>query len=425
MKMLRQYQKEGIKVLRENKRYMLTDAPGLGKTLQAAHAADPPVLVACPTYLMFQWKEVILSEWPDAVVKVALGTHSERQRTLDESFDWMIINHEMFQSRKIGNKKSEYNIPYARTLIIDESHHFKSPKASQSVRAREYAKKCERVYLLTGTPIVKNPDDLFMQLSIISPNVFKSYWNFLDQFCTVQRTPWGFKVLGVKNKNYLARVLSRYMLGRTYQDVGMELPPLIENKVSIPMSPARVALYKKVRDGFNMFENDLDLNPLEVIRHLRMLTHCDEKTSALVDLLEDAGPSVIFTWYRDVALSLSDALGVPCIAGHIPASDRPSIAKSASSHIVCTIASMSEGVDLSRYSTVIFYEGHMSPGTVEQAQCRVHRYGSVEPVRTFHMLMTGPIKTIDEIIFQSLSDRELSIREIMLRALGRNGKPEY
>src|SRR5690242_2397775 len=61
----REYQIDGINFLKNNKRAILADAPGLGKTFQSCEAAVLPALVTCPLTLVQQWAEFIVDQYPD------------------------------------------------------------------------------------------------------------------------------------------------------------------------------------------------------------------------------------------------------------------------------------------------------------------------------------------------------------------------
>ena len=435
---LRNYQKVGVEFLTKNKRVMLCDAPGLGKTIQLIRAAKKPVIVSCPTYLMLQWEKAIRSEYPKDMIIVATGPRIRREACLSMPFDWLIVNHQMFQSRKVSEtfitsdtseiikrisyRKNQrviehyvrYKFPIVKTLIIDESHHMRTHTSSQAKNVAEFSKTCEYVFLATATPIFKSVDDLYMQLHIVAPQIFNSYWKFVNNYCNIQRTPWALRILGFKDytKKQLIRHIKPYLLGRKYSQVNLELPEIIHKSVIIEMSPELKSLYNKVRSGYNLLD-ETDLNPLGVIRQLRMLTNCKEKLKSLIDLLDDIGPSVIFTWYKDSALNISELLKCPVIVGDIPAEFRKQQVV-ANKHIVATISSLSEGVDLSQYHNVIFYETHYSPGAMYQAQSRVHRFGATQPVLCYYMIME---KSIDQIIFNVLQDRTITEQEIMRMAL--------
>lgn len=63
----------------------------------------------------------------------------------------------------------------------DESHLLKNVKAKSTTAAIELSKRVKRVVLLTGTPALSRPSELFTQLQIIDPLFFsyKEYCEYL------------------------------------------------------------------------------------------------------------------------------------------------------------------------------------------------------------------------------------------------------
>lgn len=57
-------------------------------------------------------------------------------------------------------------------LVQDESHLLKNIKAKSTTAAIELTKRAKRVVLLTGTPALSRPSELFTQLQIIDPSFF-------------------------------------------------------------------------------------------------------------------------------------------------------------------------------------------------------------------------------------------------------------
>lgn len=57
-------------------------------------------------------------------------------------------------------------------ILKDESHQLKNFKTKSTTVAIQLAKKARRVVLLTGTPALSRPSELFSQLQIIDSTVF-------------------------------------------------------------------------------------------------------------------------------------------------------------------------------------------------------------------------------------------------------------
>lgn len=399
----RDYQAHAIQVMREKKRALLWDQPGLGKTLIASEAAKWPILIACPTYLVYHWLDHLQSQYPTKKIVAAVGTRAQKDAILDTDADAYIVNIEMLRS---------FEMPAVSTFIVDEAHHVRSKDAKQSKGALEVARETEYVFLLTATPIYKSPDNLYMLFRILDPKGWTSYQGFLSTFCRTISGYYGTKVVGVQNTAKLQLAMNGYGLGRTYKDVAMELPRLIRNEVPIVASSDFYKRYAQVRDQFKY--NDKDINSLmEAMTVMRRMTAVP-KLEQCLELVADIPEAVIYTWYRNTAQSLAALLQVPCITGEVPAADRKVIAQ-AKGLVVATMASLSEGVDLSHLNNVIFFEGDYVPARLHQALSRVRRArDSFEPVKATFLYVKN---TIDEIVLHSANHRNVTIKEIMKAAL--------
>src|SRR5690349_10606425 len=241
----RDYQITGIEWLRQVRRGLLTDHPGLGKTLMSAEAAETPCLVTAPKHLLAQWADFLKEQYPNAVVSMADGARKSRDKALDVKADWWVINHAMLRS---------YDMPTdIKTIIVDESHHFRNRNAEQSraLKALANRDKNVRVYMLSASPMWKSLDDIWMQLHILYPQVFTSYHRFVEMFFVTVDNPYTTKVVAVKKKmkKVLEDTLSPIKMGRSYKDVGRMLPDRIDNVV-------KVELEKEVREFYNKILED-------------------------------------------------------------------------------------------------------------------------------------------------------------------------
>lgn len=410
---LRKYQIEGINKLRELKKALLWDAPGLGKTVQALEAAEKPILVAAPTYLTEQWYDVVINQFPDYTVRYANGSRSNKEDALaDDSADVTIINIEMLRPPHITTtgRMTGFRIPRRfKTLIIDEAHHIRNREAAQSKGAYSLAQSCERVLLLSATPMYKSVEDIFYLLHILDPKEFSSYWKFMQEFAYMDNYS---KVLKVRNPAKLRELMSRYGIGRSYADVKLELPPLIRNDVAIRADDAFMKQYREIKRTFVF--NDKDIQSMMEAAHLLRRLTAKAKLQHALEIMDDMGEGILFCWYKSTANAIATLLNLPCIDGDTPPDERKKIAKD-SKFMVATIAALSEGVDLSHLNNVIFFETDWVPGKLHQALSRVRRLRpSLDPVRVTFIYVKD---TIDEIVFASAMGRNMSIREVMKAAL--------
>ena len=62
-----------------------------------------------------------------------------------------------------------------KTVIVDEAHYLKTLDSKRSETLVPFLKNRKRVFLLTGTPALAKPKEIFNLLSIIRPDI---YYNF-------------------------------------------------------------------------------------------------------------------------------------------------------------------------------------------------------------------------------------------------------
>lgn len=397
-------------------RSMNTDAPGAGKSEQALWAADSitptnrSICVIVPAFLVDQWFKLIAEQFPDDTLVSLEGQQGKRDKYFAMHARWYIISVQSLRRKPIYEKL--YNL-YIREhvdfTIIDESHYVKNPTAKQSVNVRSLTNPnfCPHVMLLTATPITKEADDLYHQLRIIDPITFHAQHEFLNKYCYFTWTSWGATNVTLKKsahaelealregnpKTGLLVYSSGYMLGRTYAQIGLELPDLIpldkDAIVSVEMEPNRrkayddlkQAWYTQLQDGETLSVD----SAMQLMNLLRRITNSPEKMRQLTNYMEnDPGPYVIACFYRASAQQLADFITkiLPdknpiCITGAIDTDERVKIAKQYNKPndvIVATIPSLCEGVDLSHANTVYFYEEDYTPGRMYQFLSRVRRH---------------------------------------------------
>lgn len=404
---IRDYQVQGIEFLRSRKKAFLTDKPGLGKTLQAALAAKPPVIIFCPTYLTYNWLNFLneVAVPCGFTVVHATGPRERRQSLINTGADFLICNIEMLRDYEFPNSFT--------TLIIDEAHHLRGHNSQQSLKAVALSNSAEYIFLLTATPVMNRPDDLYAQLRLLDRDNFHSYYQFTQRYCTQVQMPFGPKVVGARAS--LKPAFERYNLGRTYKDVQMQLPDLVTDVIRVDPPEEFTKIYNKLKYQYYIPGKEVYENALEVLQALRKLT-APQKLKPLLSLLTDTealSGTVIFSWYKETAEAVASLLEIPCVTGDLPPKERYAIAKSGQC-ISATISSMSEGVDLSHLHTVIFFELHYVPGQHFQALSRVRRAGGGDMVKVYYLLVKN---TIDEVLYNVDSHRTVTINSIVRECL--------
>lgn len=386
-------------------RHILTDAPGAGKSFQSTEAAieltpdsTHSILIITPAHLVPQWFDFIDDQYPDDTIISFEGSHARKAQSAAVHARWYIASVQSLRSKKFLDMYTTLAIQHhIDCIILDESHYCKNRDShtSHNVLKLTNPNLIQHVILLTATPVIKEADDLYMQLRICDPFTFHNFDAFLNTYCYFSWTRWG--ATNVALRKNAPQALSRWMMGRTYKDIGLELPPLISPPpVTHEMISQRRTAYDNIKTyWYTLIDNvkhDSQGQPvltansaMEVMHMLRHIISSPEKQSSLISHLhDDPGPYLIAVFYRNSAKELHSYLlehagiNAQIITGEVPAADRLRIAKDSAhtpnSVVIATIPSITEGCDLSHCNTVYFYEEDFTPGKMYQFLSRVRRH---------------------------------------------------
>ena len=203
---LRPYQEQGVARGLELKRFINGDEQGLGKTIQSIITLTSaekmgevtfPALVICPSSTKINWER----EWHKWTDKKALvlrdrDRHNWHQLIAMGLADVIIVNYESLKKffvtyypHKARLKSSmdihiDARVELIKSVLIDESHRCKDPKTQQTKITLRLAMGKQWRILLTGTPVVNKPVDLFAQLAILGRlNQFGGVEGYKKRYC--------------------------------------------------------------------------------------------------------------------------------------------------------------------------------------------------------------------------------------------------
>lgn len=144
------------------------------------------------------------------------------------SYDMSLKYKEVFQSKKI------------RIAIVDEAHYLKNPLAKRTDQLVPYLSSLEHIILLTGTPALARPKELFSLLRIIRPDIFQAFKEYGNRYCDPKPSKWsqGIDYDGSSNAIELHYLLNQQiMIRRLKKDVLKELPQKRRQKIHIQTDP--------------------------------------------------------------------------------------------------------------------------------------------------------------------------------------------
>lgn len=182
------FQREGVEfAIRRGGRVLLADDMGLGKSVQALCIAayyriEWPLLIVCPSSMRFTWAQQVVHWLPslDAerdITVVVTGTESITHRLIT------IISYELATKLATSLRNRHFQM-----VIVDESHLLKGHKTLRTKAIMPILKSASRRLLLTGTPALSRPIELFTQIQAVEPRLFPSYHEYAMRYCNARQT---------------------------------------------------------------------------------------------------------------------------------------------------------------------------------------------------------------------------------------------
>ena len=266
------FQRPGVQFLVTARQALLADEMGTGKTVQVAVALrtlvemgeDPfPCLVIAPNAVKTHWKRELEKWFPDIDVQVIAGGAAKRRKIIDGIKHVGIINYEATwrHSRLTGygsirlkdaeKEPKELNAVPWRTVIVDEAHRIKNPKAKQTRAVWQLGHQDTVLYrwALTGTPMANAPDDLWSILHFVNQREWPAKSKFVDRYCLVSWNPFGgLDVVGIRPvmKDEFYAVLDPRMRRMPKDLVLPFLPPKVRSTREAPMTAKQAKAYKQM-----------------------------------------------------------------------------------------------------------------------------------------------------------------------------------
>lgn len=247
------FQRAGVRKAIENEgRVFICDEMGLGKTIQALsvlafYRPQWPALIICPSSLRYTWKNEI-KRWlklEDDDIQV-ITTGKDR---IDDRKRMTIISYDLAAKTEISNELT--NLAFD-CVVADESHNLKSKDSKRTMAITPLLQQAKRAILLSGTPALSRPIELYPQLACLKPDLFTSFSAFGDRYCDPRpaRFSRGMEYKGSSYLTELHWILDKTVLVRRLKkDVLKELPEKRRQciMVEVPASN-REALSKKLGD---------------------------------------------------------------------------------------------------------------------------------------------------------------------------------
>ncbi|XP_066543672.1 DNA annealing helicase and endonuclease ZRANB3 isoform X2 [Amia ocellicauda] len=443
------FQREGVKfALSRHGRCMIADEMGLGKTIQAISVAcfykdEWPLLIVVPSSLKYPWIEE-MEKWipelnPNDISLVENKTDIGRISTSKVT----VLGYGLLTNDAKILVDALYKQNF-KVVIVDESHYLKSRNAARSKILVPIIQKAKRALLLTGTPALGRPEELFMQIDALYPRRFGTWSDYAAKYCNAHfrffgnRRQWDCR--GASNLDELHQRLNEIMIRRMKDQVLTQLPPKIRQRIpfDLPKEAAKEAcasfeewdklmrtlgtgtagtdnpfvevmglitrMYKQtaiakagaVKDYIKMMLENEKLKFLVFAHHLTMIQACTE--------------AVIEAKTRYIRID-----------GSVPSSERVHLVHQFQNDpdtrvAVLSIQAAGQGLTFTAATHVVFAELYWNPGHVKQAEDRAHRIGQSSSVHVHYLIAKG---TFDTHMWGMLNRKETVTGSTL------NGKKEY
>ena len=398
------YQRDAVTWLAARPKAFLALDQGLGKTAVACTDMQFPALVVCPTTLKINWSRELQMWRPGSTHQIIDGS----TKVIDPNIDLTIINYDILHKFDLP--------PVYQTLVIDECHYAKSATAKRTKACVKLIRSIPRVRLLSGTPVVNRPIELFALLKAIGGTKL-DYINFGRRYCSGWTTPWGsFDVSGASRLEELYEKLSNYMLRVTKETALPELPAKTYRIVELDL-PLSMQEKKLLRQDIDRPVHEIPFQAIADIQKLNAQRKLPLAIEHIKNILEHTGSVVIFAWHTEIIHSLAEALkdyGVVVITGSTPKQARQDAVDefqtNQASVFIGNIKAAGVGITLTAASNVVFVETTWTPADLHQASDRCHRIGQKEHVQVDILTIS---KSIDSMQLHSILDKTDIINQLV------------
>ncbi|XP_057286129.1 SWI/SNF-related matrix-associated actin-dependent regulator of chromatin subfamily A-like protein 1 [Pezoporus wallicus] len=417
VKSLMPFQREGVNfAILRNGRLLIADDMGLGKTVQAICIAayyqkEWPLLVVTPSSVRFTWAEAF-HRWlpslsPGSTNVIVTGKDNLTAGLINiVSFDLLSKMDKQLQST-------------FQVVIIDESHFLKNIKTARCRAAMPLLKAARRVILLSGTPAMSRPAELYTQIAAVQPAFFPQFQSFGLRYCDARKMPWGWDYSGSSNLTELKILLEEsIMIRRLKSDVLSQLPAkqrkvvvVAPEKISAETKAVLAAEAKMMTKGYKSKKQEKEA--LLIFYSSTAEAKIHSVVEYVLDLLESGNNKFLVFAHHKIVL---DAIVAELekkdveyirIDGSTPSAERQSLCQKFQLSekqmvAVLSLTAANMGLTLSAADLVVFAELFWNPGVLIQAEDRAHRIGQTSSVNVHYLVAKG---TADDYLWPMIEEK--------------------
>jgi SNF2 family DNA or RNA helicase len=350
-----------------------------------------------------------------------------------EELHILIMNVEAFSTQKGVDFARKFLSSHNTLMAIDESTTIKNPKAIRTKNILKLSEMAKYRRIMTGSPVTKNPLDLYSQCGFLSPWLleFSSYYAFRNRYAQMKTINVQGRSIQVvdkfQNLGELSDTLKNFSY-RVLKEDCLDLPEKIYMKRQIKLTPDQFKVYEQMKKEALAVLNGkkvTTVNALTQLMRLHQIT-CGHFTSddgmtqpiknnridELMDVLEETeGKAIIWAHYQyDITNIIKEIVkvhgpgSVVDYYGLTPQSERQNNIKKFQNDdkcrfIVGTPQTGGYGITLTAANTVVYYSNGYDLEKRLQSEDRAHRIGQKRSVTYVDLICE---ETVDEKIVKAL-----------------------
>ncbi len=401
-------------------------------------------LIVAPKGVVGTWySNELPTHLPDHIENVTVlwqaNITKKQQESLDtlfsggESLHILIMNVEALSTEKGVDFAKKFLSCHETMMAIDESTTIKNPQANRTKNILSLGRETKYRRIMTGSPVTKNPLDLFSQCYFLDPFHLDhdSYYSFRMRYAIMKTANIAGRqiqlVNGFKNLGELSDKLKPFSY-RVLKEDCLDLPDKIFIKRQITLTKQQRKLYDQMKQEALAILNgkqSTTVNTLTQLMRLHQIT-CghftddngqiqaieNNRIKELLSVLEDIeGKAIIWAHYqydiKNIIKEIEAVYGPGSVVdyyGLTPKDERQDNIKRFQDDPKCrffvgTPATGGYGITLTAANTVIYYSNGYDLEKRLQSEDRAHRIGQKKPVTYVDI---NAEDTVDEKIVKAL-----------------------
>ena len=404
-------------------------------------------LIIAPKGVVKTWYEQELpAHLPEHIENVTVlwqpnitKTQQEKLESLFEietALHILVMNVEALSTDKGVKFASKFLNSHKTLMAIDESTTIKTPTAKRTKNIIGLGKYAKYRRVMTGSPITKNPLDLYTQCEFLDPYLldFASYYAFRNRYAEMKTMHLRGRSIQVvhafQNLSELSDKLQPFSY-RVLKEDCLDLPPKNFIKRHITLTPEQKKVYEQMKKQAMAVLNGKVTSTMTVLTQLMRLhqitcghftaddgsvqTINNNRVNELLNILEETeGKAIIWANYQkditQIVESIEKEYGPGSVVdyyGLTAQEDRQDNIRQFQSDPKCrflvgTPSTGGYGITLTAANTVIYYSNGYDLEKRLQSEDRAHRIGQKKNVTYIDIIAED---TVDEKIVKALRNK--------------------